>query len=228
MKAIAVDGPSGAGKSTMVKAIAGKLGYVYVDTGAIYRSVGLYAARLGIAREDVAELIPHLDEIGVALAYEEGQQKIYLNGEDVTGKIRTPEISLYASAVSALPEVRKKLLSLQRDLAKTNNVIMDGRDIGTVVLPDADVKIFLTASAEERARRRYAELREKGMDVTYEKTLEEVKERDANDENRAVAPLRPAADAVIVDTTGRDIEESLGMFFAVIERKLYDGEENEK
>ena len=228
MKAIAVDGPSGAGKSTMVKAIAGKLGYVYVDTGAIYRSVGLYAARLGIAREDVAELIPHLDEIGVALAYEEGQQKIYLNGEDVTGKIRTPEISLYASAVSALPEVRKKLLSLQRDLAKTNNVIMDGRDIGTVVLPDADVKIFLTASAEERARRRYAELIEKGMDVTYEKTLEEVKERDANDENRAVAPLRPAADAVIVDTTGRDIEESLGMFFAVIERKLYDGEENEK
>ena len=224
MKAIAVDGPSGAGKSTMVKAIAARLGYVYVDTGAIYRSVGLFASRAGIPRTEIAGLIPRLDEIGVALSYEDGQQKIFLNGEDVTKDIRTPEISLYASAVSALPEVRSKLLSLQRELAKTNNVIMDGRDIGTVVLPDADVKIFLTASAEERARRRYEELKDKGMDVTYDQTLKEVCERDANDENRAVAPLRPAEDAVIVDTTGKNIEESLALLFEVIAKKLCEGE----
>lgn len=220
MKAIAVDGPSGAGKSTMVKAIARKLGYIYVDTGAIYRAVGLFAASADIPRENIADIVPMLDRINVTLAYEDGKQKIFLNGTDVSEDIRTPEISLYASAVSALPEVRSKLLSLQRDLARSSNVIMDGRDIGTVVLPDADVKIFLTASAEERAVRRYRELVDKGMDVTYEQTLKEVLERDGNDESRAVAPLRPAEDAVIVDTTGKSREESLAMLFAEIEKRL--------
>ena len=220
MKAIAVDGPSGAGKSTMVKAIARKLGYIYVDTGAIYRAVGLFAVSAGIPRENITDVIPMLERIAVTLAYEDDKQKIFLNGTDVSEEIRTPEISLYASAVSALPEVRSKLLSLQRDLARINNVIMDGRDIGTVVRPDADVKIFLTASAEERAMRRYRELVDKGMDVTYEQTLKEVLERDGNDESRAVAPLRPAEDAVIVDTTGKSREESLAMLFAEIEKRL--------
>ena len=220
MKAIAVDGPSGAGKSTMVKAIARKLGYIYVDTGAIYRAVGLFAVSAGIPRENITDVIPMLERIAVTLAYEDDKQKIFLNGTDVSEEIRTPEISLYASAVSALPEVRSKLLSLQRVLARINNVIMDGRDIGTVVLPDADVKIFLTASAEERAMRRYRELVDKGMDVTYEQTLKEVLERDGNDESRAVAPLRPAEDAVIVDTTGKSREESLAMLFAEIEKRL--------
>lgn len=220
MKAIAVDGPSGAGKSTMVKAIARKLGYIYVDTGAIYRAVGLFAASADIPRENIADIVPMLDRINVTLAYEDDKQKIFLNGTDVSEDIRTPEISLYASAVSALPEVRSKLLSLQRDLARSSNVIMDGRDIGTVVLPDADVKIFLTASAEERAVRRYRELVDKGMDVTYEQTLKEVLERDGKDESRAVAPLRPAEDAVIVDTTGKSREESLAMLFAEIEKRL--------
>ena len=220
MRAIAVDGPSGAGKSTMVKAIAAMLGFVYVDTGAIYRACGLFAARRGIARETIAEVIPLLGEISVSLAYQDGAQRIFLNGEDVSGLIRTPEISLYASAVSALPEVRAKLLSLQREIAEKNDVIMDGRDIGTVVLPNADVKIFLTASAEERARRRYLELKEKGADVTYEQTLIEVRERDAKDEGRAIAPLRPAEDAVIVDTTGKDKEESLAMLYGEIKARL--------
>lgn len=220
MKAIAVDGPSGAGKSTMVKGIAQKLGYVYVDTGAIYRAVGLFAAEAGIPRDTIKDVIPRLDEINVNLTYEDGVQKVYLNGKDVSSEIRTPEISLYASAVSALPEVRSKLLDLQRDIARKNNVIMDGRDIGTVVLPNADVKIFLTASAEERARRRYNELIGKGENVTYEQTLKEVIERDTNDENRAVAPLRPAEDAVIVDTTGRTKEESLALLFAEVEKRL--------
>lgn len=220
MKAIAVDGPSGAGKSTMVKGIAQKLGYVYVDTGAIYRAVGLFAAEADIPRDTIKDVIPRLDEINVNLTYEDGVQKVYLNGKDVSSEIRTPEISLYASAVSALPEVRSKLLDLQRDIARKNNVIMDGRDIGTVVLPNADVKIFLTASAEERARRRYNELIGKGENVTYEQTLKEVIERDTNDENRAVAPLRPAEDAVIVDTTGRTKEESLALLFAEVEKRL--------
>ena len=218
--AVAIDGPSGAGKSTLARNVARELGFVYVDTGAIYRAVGLFAAEADIPRDTIKDVIPRLDEINVNLTYEDGVQKVYLNGKDVSSEIRTPEISLYASAVSALPEVRSKLLDLQRDIARKNNVIMDGRDIGTVVLPNADVKIFLTASAEERARRRYNELIGKGENVTYEQTLKEVIERDTNDENRAVAPLRPAEDAVIVDTTGRTKEESLALLFAEVEKRL--------
>ena len=220
MKKIAVDGPSGAGKSTMVKALAEKYRLLYVDTGAIYRVVGLYAFRAGIGRDEIEKLIPLLPEIEVSLTHDDEGQHVFLGEEEVTRLIRTPEISLYASDVSALPEVRAKLLELQRDFARKYDVIMDGRDIGTVVLPDAELKIFLTASAEERARRRTLELLSKGMDVTYEETLRQVLERDYNDSHRAVAPLKPADDAVIVDTTGKDIEESIRILSKLVEERF--------
>ena len=220
MKKIAVDGPSGAGKSTMVKALAEKYGLLYVDTGAIYRVVGLYALRAGIGREEIDKLIPLLPAIKVSLTHDGEGQHVFLGDEEVTRLIRTPEVSLYASDVSALPEVRAKLLDLQRDFARKYDVIMDGRDIGTVVLPDAELKIFLTASAEERARRRTLELLAKGVDVTYEDTLRQVRERDYNDSHRAVAPLKPACDAVIVDTTGRGIEETIGLLSELVEKRL--------
>lgn len=220
MKSVAVDGPSGAGKSTIVKIVAERLGYLYVDTGAIYRSIGLYAARKGILRESIAGLIPFLPEIDVFLSYSEGNQHIYLNNEDVSGLIRSPEMSLYASAVSALPEVRDKLLDLQRSIALKNNVIMDGRDIGTVVLPSADVKIFLTASPEERAMRRFLELNGKGIAVTFDETLSDVNSRDYNDSHREVAPLVPAVDAILIDTTGRTKEESIELVYKIIKERL--------
>ena len=220
MKKIAVDGPSGAGKSTMVKALAEKYRLLYVDTGAIYRVVGLFALRAGIGREEMGKLIPLLPEIEVSLTHDSEGQRVFLGNEDVTQLIRTPEVSLYASDVSALPEVRAKLLELQRDFARKHDVIMDGRDIGTVVLPDAELKIFLTASAEERARRRTQELLDKGMDVTYEETLRQVRERDYNDSHRAVAPLRPADDAVIVDTTGKGIEETIKLLSGLVEERF--------
>ena len=220
MKKIAVDGPSGAGKSTMVKALADKYGFLYVDTGAIYRVVGLFALRRGIEREKIGELIPLLPEIRVSLSHDGEGQHVFLGDEEVTGLIRTPEASLYASAVSALPEVRAMLLDLQRSFAREYDVIMDGRDIGTVVLPDAELKIFLTASPEERARRRTEELRAKGMEVTYEDTLRQVLERDYNDSHRAVSPLRPAEDAVIVDTTGKGIEETVALLSGLVEERF--------
>lgn len=220
MKSVAVDGPSGAGKSTIVKAVAERLGFLYVDTGAIYRSIGLYAARKGILLESITDLVPFLPEINVFLTYSKGVQHIFLNDEDVSDLIRSPEMSLYASAVSAIPEVREKLLDLQRSLAVKNNVIMDGRDIGTVVLPSADVKIFLTASPEERAMRRFLELNDKGISVTFDETLADVNKRDYNDSHRKVAPLVPAADAILIDTTGRSREESIELVYEIIRERL--------
>ena len=178
---VAIDGPSGAGKSTVARAAAAKLGYVYVDTGAMYRSIGLAVCRRGIAGEDTAGIIATLPEIAIQLTYQDGAQHVLLNGEDVSEAIRTPEISYYASKVSAVPEVRRFLLETQRNMAKNGNILMDGRDIGTVILPDAPVKIFLTASAQSRAERRYKELIEKGQQVTMDGILHDINERDRQD-----------------------------------------------
>lgn len=216
---IAIDGPSGAGKSTVAKALAKKLGYIYVDTGALYRAIGLYVRRAGVLPEDSAGVIALLPEIDVRLAYENGEQKVLLAGEDVGPLIRTNEISAYASKVSAIPEVRTFLLELQRDMARKNNVIMDGRDIGTVILPDADVKIFMTASPEARIRRRYEELLASGQSVTLEEVAAAVYERDKNDSTRKVAPAIPAADAVFVDNSGT-FENTLSNVISIIEEKI--------
>ena len=206
---IAIDGPSGAGKSTLTRSIAAKLGYLYVDTGAIYRTIGYYALTHGIDPKDGAAVTKSLPDIQVELTYgEDGLQHMLLNGQDVTKEIRLPEVSLCASAVSAHPEVRAFLLDMQRQLARTHSVIMDGRDIGTVVLPDADVKIFLTASPEARARRRMLELEQRGTPEPYEKILKEIEQRDWDDSHRATAPLRQAEDAVLLDTTELNFEES--------------------
>ncbi len=216
---IAIDGPSGAGKSTVAKALAKKLGYIYVDTGALYRAIGLYVRRAGVLPENSAGVIALLPEIDVRLAYENGEQKVLLSGEDVGSLIRTNEISAYASKVSAIPEVRTFLLELQRDMAMKNNVIMDGRDIGTVILPDADVKIFMTASPEARIRRRYEELLASGQSVTLEEVAAAVRERDKNDSTRKVAPAIPAADAVFVDNSGT-FEDTLSNVISIIEEKI--------
>ncbi len=204
---VAIDGPVGAGKSSIARNAAKKLGFIYVDTGALYRAVGLYCHRKGIDMSDGAAVASVLSEIDPEIRLIDGTQHIYLNKEDVSEEIRLPEISMAASAVSAVPEVRASLLDLQRNMAKTNNVIMDGRDIGTNVLTDAEVKIFMTASAEERADRRYKELIEKGQDVTYDQILEDIKQRDHNDMTRALNPLKKADDAIELDTTGMSIEE---------------------
>ena len=217
--AIAIDGPSGAGKSSISKALSKKLGIIYVDTGAIYRTVGLYVFRNNVDSKDAPKIISILPEITVKLAYVDGTQHIYLNGEDVSGLIRTETISKYASDVSAIPEVRAFLLSLQRDMAKENSVIMDGRDIGTVVLPDAEVKIFLTASAEVRAQRRYKELIEKGEKVVFEDVLAAIITRDTNDSSRATAPLKAADDAVILDSSDINAEHTLDAVIDIINSK---------
>jgi cytidylate kinase len=220
---IAIDGPSGAGKSTLAKAAAEKLGYLYLDTGAIYRTVGLFAREQGVDPTDSGAVTGLLDRIDIQIGYgEDGLQHMRLMGRDVTGAIRENEISYYASRVSAIPAVRDFLLELQRAFARENNVVMDGRDIGTVILPHAQVKIFLTATAQARAQRRYAELCRQGQEVTLERVLEEVVRRDETDTRRAAAPLRQAEDAVLLDTTGLDLEESLARLLEIIERKLGD------
>lgn len=217
---IAIDGPSGAGKSTLARSIAAKLGYLYVDTGAIYRTIGYYAFANGMDPKDEAAVSAVLPGLQVELTYgEDGLQHMLLNGQDVTKEIRLPEISMYASAVSAHPSVRAYLLETQRELAQTNNVIMDGRDIGTVVLPDAQVKVFLTASPEARARRRMLELEQRGTPEPFEKVLKEIQERDWNDSHRAVAPLRQAEDAVLLDTTELDFQESEAALLDIIQRR---------
>ena len=219
--AVAIDGPSGAGKSTLARALAKELGFVYVDTGAIYRSVGYYAYQRGIDPADGAAVEALLPEIQLEMLYrEDGLQHMILNGEDVTKEIRLPEISMYASRVSAIPAVRAFLMDMQRDMARTHSVIMDGRDIGTVVLPQADVKLFLTASAEDRARRRCLELEERGTPEPYEKLLEEMQERDRNDASRSAAPLGPAEDAVILDTTGNTFQQSFDLLLQTIKERL--------
>ncbi len=217
---IAIDGPAGAGKSTLARAVAKRLGYIYVDTGALYRAVGLYVMEQGIDIYDAAAISAVLPMMEVDLKYVNGEQRVYLCGENVSGAIRTPEVSKAASAVSALVAVRQHLFELQQNMAEKNDVVMDGRDIGTLILPNAQVKIFLTASPEERARRRYNELVEKGMDIEYEVVLEEVNQRDYNDSHRDVAPLKPAEDSLIVDTTGLNLEESEELLYSTITGKL--------
>ena len=217
---IAIDGPSGAGKSTLAKSLAAKLGYLYVDTGAIYRTIGYHVFTKGIDPKNEAAVTAELPAVRVELTYgEDGLQHMLLNGQDVTREIRLPEISMYASAVSAHPPVRAFLLEMQRQMARTSNVIMDGRDIGTVVLPDAKVKVYLTASAEERARRRCLELDQRGTPEPFEKVLKEIEERDWNDSHRAVAPLRQAEDAVLLDTTELNFEQSEEALLKIVEEK---------
>lgn len=218
---VAVDGPSGAGKSTLAKALASELGILYVDTGALYRTIGVYMSRHGIDPGDSAAVIAALPQIHIAMRYDdEGLQRMELNGEDVTAAIRLPEVSMYASAVSAIPAVRDFLLEMQRSFARKSSVIMDGRDIGTVVLPDAQVKIFLQAAVEIRAQRREKELRERGTPRPFEQVLAEMKERDYNDTHRATAPLRPAEDAVVVDTSELNFEESRERLLEIIRERV--------
>ncbi len=204
---IAIDGPAGAGKSTAAKLIAKKLGFIYIDTGALYRAIGVAVMRKGLKTDNAQEVISVLPEVELSLSFVEGEQRVFLNGEDVSREIRLNEASMAASNVSAIPEVRSFLLDMQKKFAKENNCLMDGRDIGTVILPDAQLKIFLTASAEIRADRRYKELIEKGTPKDYDALLEEIKIRDYNDSHRAVAPLKPADDAVIIDSSELTLEQ---------------------
>lgn len=217
---IAIDGPAGAGKSTIAKAAAKALGFIYVDTGALYRAVAYFmlSHRIDVNKED--KVASYLCDVVPELKYIDGVQHVFLNGEDVSDKIRTPEVSMGASAVSAIPRVRDFLFDLQKKIAAENNVVMDGRDIGTVVLPNADVKIYLTASAEERARRRHKELAEKGENVSFEEVLADVNKRDYNDMHREVAPLKQAEDAILCDTTNVDLQGAIDMLINIINEKL--------
>lgn len=228
MIGIAIDGPSGAGKSTVAKALAKDLGFIYVDTGAIYRTVGLYMHNIGVSTEDKEGIENNLSGVDFELKYIDGEQRMFLCGEDVSDKIRTPIIAKYASVVSAVPKVRAFLLETQKKLARENNVIMDGRDIGTVILPDAEVKIFLTASAESRADRRVKQLAEKGETVSFEDILASIKERDDRDSGRDVAPLKPADDAVTLDTSDMTLEESIAAAKRIALDKLGAGENSKK
>ena len=220
MISIALDGPAGAGKSTVAKGAAKALGFIYVDTGALYRTVGLKFLRDGYDTELNCDIDAVLKTIEVDIKFIDGTQHVFLNGEDVSDKIRTPEASMMASAVSAKPPVRAFLLEMQRKLARENNVLMDGRDIATVVLPNATLKFFVTASVSERADRRYKELLEKGMDVNYDDIYKDIETRDYNDSHREIAPLRPAEDSIIFDTTGNTLEESIDKLLAIIEERL--------
>ena len=216
---VAIDGPAGAGKSTIAKAAAKELGFIYVDTGALYRAIAYNAVTKGVI-DDTQKIIDMLTDTNVELKYVDGVQAVYLNGDDVSAYIRTPEISMGASKVSTIPQVREFLLNLQRDIAQKNNVIMDGRDIATVVLPNADVKIFLFASPECRAQRRYKELMEKGEDVTLEDVLADVNQRDYQDSHREIAPLKPSEDSVMADTSKLNLEESIQLIINIIKERI--------
>lgn len=220
MKSVAIDGPAGAGKSTIARELASQLGYIYVDTGALYRAIGLFVLSRGADVKNENAIKGLLLGLKVEIRFVDTEQRVYLNDEDVTSKIRTEAVSMAASAVSALPAVRAFLLETQREIARNNNVIMDGRDIATVVLPEADVKIFLTASPEERARRRYEELIAKGVSADYEAVLSDLKERDYNDSHREIAPLKPAEGSILVDTTGNELEESVEILKGIVREKL--------
>ena len=220
MVSVAIDGPAGAGKSTLARRLAAELGYIYVDTGAMFRTIGLYALRAGKDPKDNEAVNALLPEISLKFAFIGGEQHIYLNGEDVSTAIRTEEVGMAASAVCANPEVRAFLLGMQRDMAKTQDVLMDGRDIGTVVLPDATVKIFLTASPEARATRRWKEYQQKGVEVSYEEVLADVRQRDYQDTHRAAAPLRQADDAQLLDTSEMNFEQSLEAMKKMIVEKV--------
>ena len=217
---VAIDGPSGAGKSTVAKAVAGKYGFIYVDTGAIYRTVGLAVQRAGLASDAAEAIVALLPSLNIDISYDgEGTQRMLLNGEDVSAEIRTPKSSLYASDVSKLPEVRAFLMELQRGMARRHSVIMDGRDIGTVVLPEAEVKIFLTADAAVRAKRRWLELQAKGTADSFEQVLRDIEYRDQQDSSRAAAPLKPAEDAVLLDSSAMGFEQTVAAVSALIEEK---------
>ncbi len=220
MISIALDGPAGAGKSTLAKGVAKKLDFIYVDTGALYRTVGLYFIRKGIDTNLDCDIEENLKNINVDIKFIDNKQHVFLNNEDVSQEIRTPEASMMASAVSAKPPVRAFLLEMQRKLARENNVLMDGRDIGTVVLPNATLKFFVTASVEERANRRYKELCEKGMKVEYQDVFNDIKTRDYNDSHREIAPLKPAEDSIIFDTTGLVLEQSVEKLYNMIKERV--------
>ncbi len=220
MISIAIDGPAGAGKSTLSRQTAKELGFIYVDTGALYRAVGLKFLNLGFDTELNCNVEEILKDTTVDIRFVNGEQRVFLDGNDVSDKIRTPEASMMASSVSAKPPVRAFLLEMQRKLAKDNNVVMDGRDIGTVVLPNATVKIYLTASAKARAERRYKELIEKGTQVTFQEVYDDMVQRDYNDMNREIAPLKQADDAVVADTTECDLEGSLELLLKIIKERI--------
>lgn len=220
MISIALDGPAGAGKSTLAKGVAKKLDFIYVDTGALYRTVGLYFIRKGIDTNLDCDIEENLKNINVDIKFIDNKQHVFLNNEDVSQEIRTPEASMMASAVSAKPPVRAFLLEMQRKLARENNVLMDGRDIGTVVLPNATLKFFVTASVEERANRRYKELCEKGMKVEYKEVYDDIETRDYNDSHREIAPLKPAEDSIIFDTTGLVLEQSVEKLYNMIKERV--------
>lgn len=222
MIAVAIDGPAGAGKSTIARAIAQELGYIYVDTGALYRAIGLYATAHEADMQDEERMACLLKDVKIELRFIKGVQRVFLNGYDVSEEIRHPKISMAASKVSALRVVRTFLFALQQNLAAEHNVVMDGRDIGTVVLPKAQVKLFLTAQAEDRARRRFVELTQKGISADYETVLEEVRQRDKSDENRVISPLCQAEDAILVDTTGNTLEQSIAQLLEIVKEKLKD------
>ncbi len=217
---VAIDGPAGAGKSTVARAAAKELGFIYVDTGALYRAVGVYCLRNSIVTTDVDAVGAILEGITVELKFIDGIQHVFLNGDDVSTEIRLPEASMAASNVSAIPSVRAFLFDLQRDIAAKNNCLMDGRDIGTVVLPNAQVKIFLTADPEERAKRRFLELQEKGSTVTFKEVLDDLLVRDYNDSHREIAPLKPAEDSVVINTTGLTLEESINKIIETVKEKM--------
>lgn len=217
---VAIDGPAGAGKSTVARAAAKELGFIYVDTGALYRAVGVHCLRNNIVTTDAESVGAILDDITVELKFIDGVQHVFLNGDDVSTEIRLPEVSMAASNVSAIPSVRAFLFDLQRDIAAKNNCLMDGRDIGTVVLPNAQVKIFLTADPEERAMRRFKELQEKGSTVTYKEVLDDLLVRDYNDSHREIAPLKPAEDSVVINTTGYTLEESINKIIETVKEKM--------
>ena len=221
-KSIAIDGPSGAGKSTIARTIAARIGYTYLDTGAIYRAVGLYVKSRNVNSEDEPGIKQILGDMNLKIVVENGLQSVFLNGIDVSREIRQPEISIYASNVSKFSCVRDFLLETQRSFSRNNNVIMDGRDIGTVVLPNADIKIFLTADVAERARRRYEELSQSGNESSYEDVIADMTRRDKNDSGRKIAPLKPADNAIIIDTTGNTLEKSLDIIYNKIKELLHD------
>lgn len=223
--AIAIDGPSGAGKSSLARKLAEEFSFIYVDTGAIYRTLALAAIRAGVDRKDEASLMELLPKLEITMAYNDsGEQRMYLDGEDVSEIIRTPEVSVGASDVSAHGRVREYLLEMQRRMARENDVIMDGRDIGTVILPDAQLKIFLTASSKARAERRMKELLARGTDATFEEVLKDIEYRDAQDSAREAAPLKMAEDAILVDTSDIDFQASFELLKSIVTEKLYNDE----
>ena len=220
MISVAIDGPAGAGKSTISRKVSAELGFIYVDTGALYRSIAYSLNAAGITTEQVDKIESTLKDTRIDIKFVDGEQHVMVNDKDVSGEIRTAEISMLASSFSAIPVVREYLLGLQRRMAEENNVIMDGRDIGTVVLPNATVKIFLTADPEDRARRRYDEMIEKGMTANYEEVLEDIKKRDYNDSHRPIAPLKPAEDSILVNTTGNTLEQSVEQLTNIIKSNI--------